>query len=55
VLDEPSFRTAARRVQAEMAAHDAANESADLLERLASTRRPVLRRPPDERVLSPSE
>ncbi|SDU74717.1 glycosyltransferase [Jiangella alkaliphila] len=43
VLDEPSFRTAARRIQAEMAEHDAANEAAGLLERLARTRRPVHR------------
>ncbi|MBB5789529.1 glycosyltransferase [Jiangella mangrovi] len=55
VLDEPSFRTAARRVQAEMSAHDAAVESAELLERLAATRRPVLRADADERVLSRSE
>jgi UDP:flavonoid glycosyltransferase YjiC (YdhE family) len=35
VLDEPSFASAARRVQSEMAAHDAGNEAADLLEQLA--------------------
>jgi UDP:flavonoid glycosyltransferase YjiC (YdhE family) len=35
VLREPSFAQSAARVQAEMATHDAANESADLLELLA--------------------
>jgi len=43
VLGEPTFRTAAARVRAEMAAHDAGVEGADLMERLAATRRPVLR------------
>jgi len=41
VLDEPTFRAAASRVQSEMAEHDAANESADLLELLAATKSPV--------------
>jgi UDP:flavonoid glycosyltransferase YjiC (YdhE family) len=41
VLDEPSFAAAAKGLQAEFAAHDAARESADLLERLARTRSPV--------------
>lgn len=41
VLDEPSFRRAAARVQAEMAPHDAGREGAVLLERLAATRAPV--------------
>ena len=38
VLDEPAFQSAASRVRSEMAEHDAANESADLLEQLAATR-----------------
>ncbi|NMN97352.1 glycosyltransferase [Antrihabitans stalactiti] len=38
VLDEPSFAVAARKVQAEMAEHDAGNEGADLLEELATRR-----------------
>jgi UDP:flavonoid glycosyltransferase YjiC (YdhE family) len=41
LLDEPSYRAAAGRVARELAAHDAAGESADLLERLAATRLPV--------------
>ena len=41
LLDEPAYRAAAGRVGAEMAAHDAAGESADLLEQLAATGRPV--------------
>lgn len=43
VLGEPAFAAAAQRVQAEMAEHDAGREGADLLERLATTQRPVLR------------
>ena len=43
VLEPNEFRAAASRVQAEMAAHDAGEEGAALLERLAATRRPVLR------------
>ena len=44
VLAEGSpHRAAAERVAAEMRTHDAARESADLLERLATTGRPVLR------------
>jgi UDP:flavonoid glycosyltransferase YjiC (YdhE family) len=43
VLTEPSFREAAGRVAAEMVRHDAAVEGAELLERLAATRAPVLR------------
>jgi UDP:flavonoid glycosyltransferase YjiC (YdhE family) len=43
VLREPSFAAAAGRVRDEMATHDAASESADLLERLAATGRPVVR------------
>lgn len=35
VLEDPRHRQAAQRVQAEMARHDAANEAADHLERLA--------------------
>ena len=41
VLDDPAFRSAASRVRSEMAEHDAANESADLLEQLAASRSPV--------------
>lgn len=43
VLDDPQYRQAARRVQLEMAEHDAGREGAALLELLAMTRRPVLR------------
>ncbi|WP_152363045.1 glycosyltransferase [Microlunatus speluncae] len=43
VLAEPGFRTAATAVRTELAEHDAAEEGADLMERLASTRRPVMR------------
>jgi UDP:flavonoid glycosyltransferase YjiC (YdhE family) len=39
VLREAGFRVAARRVQAEMAAHDAGREGADLLEQLAAAGR----------------
>ena len=38
LLDEPSFTSAAQRVQSEMATHDAGNEAADLLEQLAVRR-----------------
>jgi UDP:flavonoid glycosyltransferase YjiC (YdhE family) len=41
LLDEPAYRAAAGRVAAELAAHDAASESAELLERLAATGQPV--------------
>lgn len=41
VLGEPGFAAAAGRLRAEFAAHDAGRESADLLEELARTRRPV--------------
>ena len=41
LLDDPSYRTAAGRVALDLAGHDAAAESADLLERLAATGRPV--------------
>lgn len=41
LLDEPTYRTAAGRVAAELVAHDAARESADLLEQLAATGHPV--------------
>jgi UDP:flavonoid glycosyltransferase YjiC (YdhE family) len=43
VLERPDHAAAARRVQAEMARHDAGTEGADLLERLAATHAPVLR------------
>jgi UDP:flavonoid glycosyltransferase YjiC (YdhE family) len=42
LLDDPSYRAAAGRVAAELATHHAAAESADLLERLAATGRPVV-------------
>ncbi len=45
VLTRPSYADAARRVQADMARHDAGTEGADLLEQLARTRQPVLRTP----------
>ena len=41
LLDDPSYRTAAGRVALDLSGHDAAAESADLLERLAATGRPV--------------
>ncbi len=41
VLRDPSFRAAAGRVGKEMRSHDAGQEGADLLERLAVTGRPV--------------
>jgi UDP:flavonoid glycosyltransferase YjiC (YdhE family) len=43
ILAEPKYRESARRIQTELAAKDAAVESAVLLERLAETKRPVLR------------
>ena len=43
VLHDPAYRDHARRIQAELAAKDAATEAATLLERLAETRAPVLR------------
>ncbi|MGV1009397.1 MAG: glycosyltransferase [Dermatophilaceae bacterium] len=53
LLTEPAYRLAARRLQAEMAQHDAGREGAALLLQLAATRRPVLRRalPPGETPL----
>jgi UDP:flavonoid glycosyltransferase YjiC (YdhE family) len=42
LLDDPSYRAVASRVAAELAAHHGAVESADLLERLAATGRPVV-------------
>jgi MGT family glycosyltransferase len=44
VLAEPKYRESAGRIQAELAAKDAATEAATLLERLADSRAPVLRR-----------
>ena len=41
LLDDASYRTAAGRVALDLSGHDAAAESADLLERLAATGRPV--------------
>lgn len=43
VLHEPAFRHNARRLQAEMSAHDGPAEAALLLERLAAERAPVYR------------
>lgn len=43
ILADPSYRENARRIQAELSAKDAPAEAADLLERLAETRAPVLR------------
>ncbi len=42
LLDDPTYRAAVGRVAAELATHHAAAESADLLERLAATGRPVV-------------
>ncbi|HET8629516.1 MAG TPA: nucleotide disphospho-sugar-binding domain-containing protein [Thermomicrobiales bacterium] len=42
VLADGAFRANARRLQAELARHDAPAEAAALLERLAATRQPVL-------------
>jgi MGT family glycosyltransferase len=44
VLRAPGYRQQARRLQAELAQHDAPTESALLLEQLAATKRPVLAR-----------
>ncbi|HEX8510491.1 MAG TPA: nucleotide disphospho-sugar-binding domain-containing protein [Propionibacteriaceae bacterium] len=44
VLDDPSYAAAAGLVQREMSEHDAGLEGAQLLEELAETRQPVLRR-----------
>lgn len=45
VLDAPTYRAAAQRLQAAYAQHDAPSEAALLLERLAATRQPVLAEP----------
>lgn len=42
VLQEPGYRRKARQLQAELAAHDAPAEAAVLLERLATTKQPVI-------------
>jgi UDP:flavonoid glycosyltransferase YjiC (YdhE family) len=42
VLNVPSYRQQAQRLQAELAAHDAPTEAALLLEQLAATRQPVV-------------
>ena len=42
VLGTPTYREQARRLQAELARHDAPTESAALLEQLAATQQPVL-------------
>jgi UDP:flavonoid glycosyltransferase YjiC (YdhE family) len=44
VLRTPGYRQQARRLQAELAQHDAPLESALHLEQLAATKRPVLAR-----------
>ena len=44
VLSEPSFRQNAQRIAADFALHDGPNEAAELLERLAASGEPVLRR-----------
>lgn len=41
VLQTPGYRQAARRLQADLARHDAPTEAAHLLEQLAATKRPV--------------
>ena len=41
ILHDPAFRVAAQRMGVEMRRHDAAEEGAELLERLADTGRPV--------------
>jgi hypothetical protein len=43
VLANPRFRQNAQRIQADYARHNAPEEAAALLERLAATGRPVLR------------
>jgi UDP:flavonoid glycosyltransferase YjiC (YdhE family) len=50
VLGNPAFRQAARRIQADYAAHDAAHEAATLLEQLARTRQLVARGQPAARA-----
>jgi MGT family glycosyltransferase len=41
LLDQPQYRNRAQRIQAELAAHNAASEAADLLEQLARTKQPL--------------
>jgi MGT family glycosyltransferase len=43
VLEEPTYRDHARRIQSDFARHDGPREAADLLERVAATARPVVR------------
>jgi UDP:flavonoid glycosyltransferase YjiC (YdhE family) len=43
VLHDPRYRAGAQAIQAELNRHDAAQEAATLLERLAATKAPVLR------------
>lgn len=45
VLCDPSYRRNAERIQADFAQHDTPNEAAELLERLVTTRSPVIRAP----------
>lgn len=42
LLCDPTYRQRAQQIQADLAQHDAPQEAADLLERLAATKRPVL-------------
>jgi len=42
ILDDPRYRAAAQRIQRRFAQHDAPAEAADLLERLATAKSPVL-------------
>ncbi len=44
VLADPTYRDNAKRIQADFARHNAAAEASDLLEQLARTRSPVIRR-----------
>ena len=51
LLDNPSYRQQAQALQAEYARYDATRNAAELLERLAATRQPVLRAGAAERRL----
>jgi UDP:flavonoid glycosyltransferase YjiC (YdhE family) len=42
LLSNAQYRKQAQRIQAELAAHDAPTEAAELLEQLAETRQPIL-------------
>jgi UDP:flavonoid glycosyltransferase YjiC (YdhE family) len=43
VLSDPRYRQNAQKIQADYARHDAPTEAAHLLERLATTKQPVVR------------